>query len=87
MVGRSSVNANGEFERIQVPRPSIIGIYNNTMGGTDKFDQREQYYDDRHRTLHWQLRLILHFFRSAVINAKVLYESTQFSIITKITIN
>ena len=35
----------------------------------------EQYYDDRHRTLHWQLRIILHFFRAAVINAKILYES------------
>ena len=84
-VGRNSVSQNGQYAQIQVPRPSIIGTYNATMGGTDKFDQLEQYYDDRHRTLHWQLRIILHFLRAAVINAKILYES-KFPAATNLTL-
>jgi hypothetical protein len=74
-VARNAVNENCAYQQIQVPRPSIIATYNATMGGTDKFDQLEQYYDDRHRTLHWQMRIILHFLRAAVINAKILFES------------
>ena len=65
------------YAQIQLNRPSVIATYNTTMGGTDKFDQLEQYYDDRHRTLHWQLRLILHFLRAAVINAKILFENSS----------
>ena len=45
------------------------------MGGTDSCDQQEAYYDDRQRSLRWQMRIILHFLRIAVNNARILYNS------------
>ena len=37
----------GVWEKIQVPRPTVIKAYNKCMGGTDKFDQFNSYYDQR----------------------------------------
>ena len=43
-VDRGSVDANGNFVKIKVSRPTVISNYNHRMGGTDKFDQLCSYY-------------------------------------------
>lgn len=70
---RNTKNPAGEYVCLSVPSPNIIKAYNNSMGGTDKFDQFESYYDDRARTVFWKHRIFSQFFRAACINAKILY--------------
>mmetsp|Transcript_31926 Transcript_31926/g.53362 ORF Transcript_31926/g.53362 Transcript_31926/m.53362 type:complete len:278 (+) Transcript_31926:119-952(+) len=74
-VRRNTKDAQGNFLSMNIPRPTVIGAYNAAMGGVDIFDQWGSYYDDRFRSLTWQMRLFLHFFRASVINARILYNS------------
>lgn len=53
--------------------PTNVIIYNKTMGGTDVFDQKMQYYFPYIRTLKWTCRVIIHFFYVTVINLQILY--------------
>ena len=55
--------------------PTNIKVYNQAMGGTDKFDQLGSYYDDRTRRNKWQKRIYSHFLRASVVNAMILYNS------------
>ena len=34
----------GVYTEVRLPRPTIIELYNMSMGGTDKFDQSGSYY-------------------------------------------
>jgi len=68
---------NNVHRIFQLPNIPVIGVYNNSMGGTDKFDQLNSYYDGRLRTKKWQIRIYNHFLRAAVVNACVLYNSKQ----------
>jgi hypothetical protein len=43
--------ANG-WQHSQVPRPSVIEIYNKFMGGTDRWDQYNCYYSYKHDAPH-----------------------------------
>ena len=40
---KSKVEGNGRYVEIRIPRPTIIELYNLSMGGTDKFDQFGSY--------------------------------------------
>ena len=67
---------DGTWSHIGVPKPTVVDAYNQTMGGTDKFDQLGSYYDSRHRLQgSWQPRIYSHFLRAAVINAMILFNS------------
>jgi len=74
---RRRTNRGNEWININVPRPTVIGVYNTGMGGTDKFDQLNSYYDSRLRTKKWQIRLYNHFLRAAVVNACILYNGDK----------
>ena len=67
---------NGIFVPLDIPRPTVIPVYNKAMGGTDKFDQFGSYYDDRKRSIKWHRRIFIHFIRAAVINAHILHNSS-----------
>lgn len=70
---RNQKNAQGNFQKIQITRPTVVAAYNQIMGGTDKMDQLASYYDDRKRSVKWQHRIYNHFLRIAAINAHILY--------------
>lgn len=72
-VRRNTKTANGEFQPIEIDQPTVVAAYNKGMGGTDKLDQFTSYYDDRHRSACWQMRIYLHFLRVAAVNANILY--------------
>ena len=61
---------NGKYERKEFDQPSCIGAYNGGMGGTDLMDQYvASYYANRR--LRWHVKVILHLFRIALVNAYV----------------
>ena len=74
---RGGRTPTGGFTVVNVPRPTVIAAYNQGMGGTDKIDQLVNYYDDRYRTLKWQMRIYMHFLHVAVVNASILYNCSQ----------
>ena len=57
--------------------PTDVMIYNNTMGGTDLFDQMVSYYKTRVRTRRWQTRIYFHFLNAMVVNAHILYKQVK----------
>lgn len=60
---------------LQVATPTIRSIYNVTMGGTDSFDQRMQYYWPEVRADSWKVRVIMHFLYVAIVNSHILYKT------------
>jgi len=64
---------NGVWQRVELPMPSTVAIYNDAMGGTDLCDQYSSYYDFEHRTTKWHRRIFTHFMTVALRNAHVLY--------------
>jgi len=54
--------------------PTIVMLYNKTMGGTDQFDQQLSYYKTTVKTRRWQVRIFTHFLHCAVVNAHILYK-------------
>jgi hypothetical protein len=66
-------SVDGKFEKLPVPRPTIVGDYNAIMGGTDLCDQKLSYYLFSHASRFWSHRIFTHFMLVAVHNAHVLY--------------
>lgn len=76
-VTRNSSDANGRYQAINLPQPTIIGDYNKGMGGTDLIDQRCSYYRFDHRTTKWPHRLLFHFNSVAVVNSYILWKESK----------
>jgi hypothetical protein len=51
----------------------IISLYNETMGGTDAFDQRLECYRPKVKTVSWKVKVYCHFLNAAVVNAYILH--------------
>ena len=47
------------------------------MGGTDRFDQQLSYYKSTIKTKRWQPRIFTHFISAAVVNAHILYRTSN----------
>jgi hypothetical protein len=54
--------------------PTIVQIYNISMGGTDYFDQLRSYYRTTVKIKVWQTRIFTHFLMVAAVNAHILYK-------------
>ena len=65
---------NGKWERIRLDRPSVVGVYNAGMGGTDLFDQYCTYYRTTIKTKKWTTRIITHMVMCCLVNAYVIYK-------------
>ena len=61
------------YEEVQVQRPTVIGHYNQHMGGVDLFDQLIQYYPFARRSKRWTAKLNKYLLQLAFQNAYVLY--------------
>jgi len=62
---------------VEVTCPTTIAFYNKFMGGTDRFNQLGSYYNDRRKTTRWTMRIFVHLFRAAIINAAILFNRAQ----------
>ncbi|KAL2083481.1 hypothetical protein ACEWY4_021254 [Coilia grayii] len=65
----------GEF--VKIKRPEIVKLYNESMGGVDKFDQLISLYRTTIRSRKWSLRMITHAFDVAVVNSCLEYRRDQ----------
>ena len=73
-VRRNDIDPQGRHVSLQIDRPSVIGVYNKAMGGTDKHDQLHQYYKTPLKTKKWPTRIITHLLISSVVNACIIYK-------------
>lgn len=58
-------------------RPSIIGDYNNGMGGTDAIDQKLSYYRPKLRYRKWPKKLIFHLIWLCITNSHIIYKEVM----------
>lgn len=54
---------------IKIERPEVVKLYNQSMGGVDKFDQLMSYYRIRRKSKKWTLRMIFHAVDMAIVNS------------------
>jgi hypothetical protein len=76
-IRRNTKDKNKKYVKIDLKRPTIIGDYNKSMGGTDKHDQLNSYYRSGLKTLAWQPRIYTHFLISTCTNASIIYRKLQ----------
>jgi hypothetical protein len=71
-----------EKQYIQVQRPSIVKIYNESMGGVDLTDRMMSYYRMKARTKKWTIRTIFHFIDLVLVNSWIKYrrDCTELSV-------
>lgn len=63
-----------EKKYVDIERPEIVRIYNQSMGGVDKMDQMVSYYRIFIRSNKWTLRMAMHFFDLAICNSWIQYK-------------
>jgi hypothetical protein len=73
IVQRKEKNSAGQFTLTSIWRPTMWSFDNLGMGGTDLYDQLNQYYRTMVRCNRWPIRIFNHFLHSAVTNAYILY--------------
>ncbi len=54
-----------------------IVLYNQSMGGTDSFDQRMSYYCSSIKSRKWTMRVMQHLLMIAVVNSWILYKESH----------
>jgi len=62
-----------EKKYVGVERPEVIKLYNQSMGGVDKYDQLISYYRIFLKSKKWTLRMIFHAVDMAVTNSWLEY--------------
>ena len=73
---RRQVKANRTktWGRRHFQRATIIPVYNNNMGGTDKGDQGATYYRPRVKTRNWISRIFSHFLNIGCVNIFIIIQ-------------
>lgn len=61
-------------EYVEVELPEVISLYNNNMGGVDKFNQLLSYYRIFTKSKKWTLRMITHAIDMAIVNSWLEYK-------------
>lgn len=85
---KHSVNPVGSCRRydrkkksfVDVQRPSLVKVYNQSMGGVDRADQLLAFYRNDLKTKKWYKRIIFHLLHLAVVNSWLLYRATKGSV-------
>ncbi|KAL4111887.1 hypothetical protein QTP88_015763 [Uroleucon formosanum] len=62
-----------EKKYVSVERPEIIKLYNQSMGGVDKYDQLISYYRIFLKSKKWTLRMVFHAVDMAITNSWLEY--------------
>ena len=65
--------SKAENKYIKIDRPSVVGRYNQSMGGVDVFDQQLECYRTWFKTRKWTLKTILHFVDFSTVNSWMQY--------------
>ena len=62
---------------IDVPRPSIVKVYNTYMGGADKLDMMCAFYKGQIKSRRWYIYIWLHSVTVALVSSWLLYRRDQ----------
>eukprot|EP01038_Epipyxis_sp_PR26KG_P015102 gene15102-20320_t len=62
------------YRKTKLAQPSVIKMYNQTMGGTDGMDQKVSYYKTMVKKKKWPWVIISHFLHVSIVNAHILYK-------------
>ncbi|XP_003727691.1 piggyBac transposable element-derived protein 4-like [Strongylocentrotus purpuratus] len=68
---------NGQWTRIEIERPDIVGLYNKHMGGVDLADKKIACYKRQTKSLKWYHKVIWYMLDIAVLNACILYNKSH----------
>ncbi|KAL3209852.1 hypothetical protein MRX96_037661 [Rhipicephalus microplus] len=82
---KHSVNPVGSCRRydcknksfVEVQRPSLVRVYNQSMGGVDRADQLLAFYRNDLKTKKWYKRVVFHLLDLAIVNSWLLYRATK----------
>ncbi|KAL3218436.1 hypothetical protein MRX96_005942 [Rhipicephalus microplus] len=82
---KHSVNPVGSCRRydrknksfVEVQRPSLVRVYNQSMGGVDRADQLLAFYRNDLKTKKWYKRVVFHLLDLAVVNSWLLYRAPK----------
>lgn len=61
--------------RIEVGCPEVVKVYNQTMGGVDKFDQLRECYAIGRRSVKWWHRIFYYLIDLAIVNSYVMWKN------------
>ncbi|XP_015377550.1 PREDICTED: piggyBac transposable element-derived protein 3-like [Diuraphis noxia] len=63
-----------EKRYISIKRPEIVKLYNQSMGGVDKYDQLISFFRTFMKSRKWTLRMVTHAFDMACVNSWLEYK-------------
>lgn len=63
-----------EKRYISINRPEIVKLYNQSMGGVDKYDQLISFFRTFMKSRKWTLRMVTHAFDMACVNSWLEYK-------------
>lgn len=63
--------------RIEVGCPEVVKVYNQSMGGVDKFDQLRECYAVGRRSVKWWHRIFYYLLDLAIVNGFVMWKLKQ----------
>ena len=74
---RNVKNDDNKCSQQEVLCPDNIQLYAKNARGVDHFDQMISYYEIKHRSRKWYLRLVLHFLQLAAHNSFILFRKVK----------
>ena len=77
-VTRKARDKSGKFQEVSIPRPVMVKMYNQNMGGVDKSDQYLAYHNVLRKTVRYWKTLLYHMVDVAVVNAFIVYNILAF---------
>lgn len=60
--------------RIEIGCPEVVKVYNETMGGVDKFDQHRECYAIGRRSVKWWHRIFYYLVDLAIVNSYLMWK-------------
>lgn len=63
--------------RVEVGCPEVVKVYNESMGGVDKFDQLRECYAIGRRSVKWWHRIFYYLVDLAIVNSYVMWKLKQ----------
>ncbi|CAI9733933.1 Hypothetical predicted protein [Octopus vulgaris] len=76
-IGRCGRGKKSERNRVSVPRPNIVKLYNKQMGGVDLFDKLRGHYRIRIRSRKWYWPLFRFGLNESIVNLWILFRCIQ----------
>jgi hypothetical protein len=71
------VKQNGQWNQVEFPRPTVIGLYNTNMGGVDLADKKVVCYKRQTKSLTWYHKVLWYMMDICILNSFILYNASR----------